>query len=146
MAQSNLGWHYDRCLAAGLNMGEIGELFDQVKASCRRLRTSASRVCTITMKVTAPLLVGVPDNIPALDNTTPFGRAPLGRRADRFAITRRAKCVSQLRRLHRFKERFTKSWLEIGFSNKTARSLLRGCERMLSTETDGGFGASPSRT
>ena len=32
---------------------------------------------TITVKVTAPLWVGVPDNIPALDNAIPFGRAPL---------------------------------------------------------------------
>jgi hypothetical protein len=31
-------------------------------------------------------------------------------------------------------------------SNKTARSLLRGCERMLSTEIEGSAGASPSRT
>jgi hypothetical protein len=32
---------------------------------------------TVTVKVAAPLWVGVPDNIPALDNAIPFGRAPL---------------------------------------------------------------------
>jgi hypothetical protein len=30
-----------------------------------------------TVKVTVPLWVGVPDNVPALDNAIPFGRAPL---------------------------------------------------------------------
>jgi hypothetical protein len=32
---------------------------------------------TITVKVTVPLWVGVPDNVPALDNAIPFGGAPL---------------------------------------------------------------------